>query len=39
MLLNGLGLTKLQLGDRAGARAAFRESLKIDPHQEDLPRP
>ena len=27
MALNGLGLTRLELGDRAGAAAAFRESL------------
>jgi arylsulfatase A-like enzyme/Tfp pilus assembly protein PilF len=34
--LNGLGLTRLELGDRSGARAAFQESLAIDPRQPDV---
>jgi cytochrome c-type biogenesis protein CcmH/NrfG len=36
MALNGLGLTKLGLGDRAGAASAFRESLRLDPKQPDV---
>ena len=36
MALNGLGLTRLELGDRPGAAAAFRESLKLDPDQPDV---
>jgi choline-sulfatase len=36
--LNGLALTRLALGDRTGAAAAFRESLKIDPRQPDVAR-
>ena len=36
MALNGLGLTRLELGDRSGARAAFQESLAIDPRQPDV---
>jgi cytochrome c-type biogenesis protein CcmH/NrfG len=36
MALNGLGLTRLELGDRTGARAAFQESLGIDPRQPDV---
>ena len=36
--LNGLGLTRLATGDRAGAAAAFRESLRLDPKQEDVSR-
>jgi choline-sulfatase len=36
--LNGLGLTRLALGDRSGARAAFQESLSIDPRQPDVTR-
>ena len=36
MALNGLGLTRLELGDRAGAMAAFRESLRLDPQQPDV---
>jgi tetratricopeptide (TPR) repeat protein len=36
MTLNGLGLTRLALGDRQGAAEAFRESLKIDPRQPDI---
>ena len=38
MALNGLALTRLALGDRTGAAAAFRESLKIDPRQPDIAR-
>ena len=38
MALNGLGLTKLALGDRAGAAAALRESLRMDPQQPDVAR-
>ena len=36
MALNGLGLTRLQLGDPAGAAQAFRQSLKIDSNQPDI---
>jgi arylsulfatase A-like enzyme/Tfp pilus assembly protein PilF len=36
MALNGLGLTRLELGDRKGAAEAFRESLKLDPRQPDI---
>jgi len=36
MALNGLGLTRLALGDRPGAAAAFRESLLLDPKQPDV---
>ncbi len=38
MALNGLGLTRLALGDRAGAAAALTESLKLDPAQPDVAR-
>ena len=38
MALNGLGLTRLAVGDRAGAAAAFRESLRLDPKQTDIAR-
>ena len=38
MALNGLGLTRLAVGDRAGAAAAFRESLRLDPKQADIAR-
>ena len=38
MILNGLGLTRLALGDKAGAGAAFRESLKVNPSQPDISR-
>jgi tetratricopeptide (TPR) repeat protein len=34
--LNGLGLTRLELGDRPGAAAAFRESLRLDANQPDV---
>jgi arylsulfatase A-like enzyme/Flp pilus assembly protein TadD len=36
MALNGLALTRLELGDRAGAANAFRESLRLDPNQPDV---
>ena len=36
MILNGLGLTRLSLGDQRGARAAFQESLAIDPRQPEV---
>jgi choline-sulfatase len=36
MALNGLGLTRLELGDRRGAAEAFRESLRLDPKQPDI---
>ena len=38
MALNGLGLTRLAVGDRPGAAAAFRESLRLDPKQPDVAR-
>ena len=38
MALNGLGLTRLAVGDRAGAAAAFRESLRLDPKQPEVAR-
>ena len=38
MALNGLGLTRLAVGDKAGAAEAFRESLRIDPKQVDIAR-
>ena len=31
--LTGLGMTRLQLGDEAGAAAALRQSLALDPNQ------
>jgi cytochrome c-type biogenesis protein CcmH/NrfG len=33
-----LGLARLDVGDRAGAAAAFRESLRLDPKQADVAR-
>jgi choline-sulfatase len=36
MTLNGLGLTRLALGDRPGAESAFRASLRLDPTQADI---
>ena len=36
MVLNGLGLTRLAVGDRVGAAAAFRESLRLDPTQSEI---
>ena len=38
MALNGLALTRLQLGDRAGASQAFRKSLALDADQPDIVR-
>jgi choline-sulfatase len=38
MALNGLGLTRLAVGNRVGAAAAFRESLRLDPKQPDIAR-
>jgi cytochrome c-type biogenesis protein CcmH/NrfG len=38
MALNGLGLTRLAVGDRRGAAEAFRESLRLDPKQPDVSR-
>ncbi len=38
MALNGLGLTKLALGDHTGAAAALSESLRLDPQQPDVAR-
>ncbi len=36
MALNGLAFTKMQLGDAAGAAAAFRRSLKLESDQPDV---
>ena len=36
MALNGLALTRAELGDRKGAAEAFRESLRLDPKQADI---
>jgi Flp pilus assembly protein TadD len=36
MLLNGLGMTRLQLGDARGAEAALRQSLALDPNQPQV---
>ena len=36
MVLTGLGMTRLELGDEAGALAALRESLAKDPHQPQV---
>jgi choline-sulfatase len=36
MLFNGLGMTKLQLGDLPGAASALRESLALDPNQPQV---
>ena len=38
MILNGLGLTRLALGDLRGAAAALTESLRLDPKQPDVAR-
>jgi arylsulfatase A-like enzyme/Tfp pilus assembly protein PilF len=38
MALNGLGLTRMTLGDRRGAAESFRESLRLDPNQPDVKR-
>jgi Flp pilus assembly protein TadD len=36
MVFNGVGMTKLQLGDARGAEAALRESLALDPNQPQV---
>jgi hypothetical protein len=36
MALNGLGFTRLSLGDPAGAATVLRESLRLDPRQPDV---
>jgi choline-sulfatase len=36
MALNGLALTRAELGDRKGAAETFRESLRLDPKQADI---
>jgi choline-sulfatase len=36
MALNGLALTRAELGDRKGAAETFRESLRLDPTQADI---
>jgi choline-sulfatase len=38
MALNGLGLTRMAVGDRKGAAEAFRESLRLDAKQPDVSR-
>jgi choline-sulfatase len=38
MALNGLALTRLAVGDRAGAAAALGESLRLDANQPDVAR-
>lgn len=38
MAYNGLALTRLAVGDRQGAAAAFGESLRLDPDQPDVAR-
>jgi arylsulfatase A-like enzyme/Flp pilus assembly protein TadD len=38
MTLNGLALARMALGDRQGAAAAFRESLRLDPRQPEVAR-
>ncbi len=38
MAWNGLGLTRLELGDRVGAAAALRESLRLEPDQPEVAR-
>ena len=38
MALNGLGLTRLAVGDSAGAEAALRQSLRLDPNQAEIVR-
>jgi arylsulfatase A-like enzyme/Tfp pilus assembly protein PilF len=38
MAYNGLGLTRLAVGDRRGAATAFGESLRLDPDQPDVAR-
>jgi Tfp pilus assembly protein PilF len=36
MALNGLALTRLQLGDAKGAAEAFRRSLALDADQPEV---
>ena len=36
--LNGLGLTRLAVGDTTGAAAALRQSLRLDPNQPEIAR-
>jgi cytochrome c-type biogenesis protein CcmH/NrfG len=36
MALNGLGFTRLSLGDSSGAAEALRESLRLDPKQAEV---
>jgi hypothetical protein len=38
MAYKGLALTRLAVGDRRGAAAAFGESLRLDPDQPDVAR-
>jgi arylsulfatase A-like enzyme/tetratricopeptide (TPR) repeat protein len=38
MTLNGLALTRLAVGDQAGAAQAFRESLRLDSNQPEVKR-
>jgi choline-sulfatase len=38
MALNGLGLTRMAVGDGRGAAEAFRESLRLDPKQPEVSR-
>jgi choline-sulfatase len=38
MTLNGLGLTRMALGDEQGAANAYRESLRLDPKQPEVAR-
>jgi Flp pilus assembly protein TadD len=38
MALNGLGLARIEVGDKAGAAAAFRQSLRLDSKQEEIAR-
>jgi len=38
MALNGLGRTRLAVGDAAGAAAAFRQSLRLDRDQPEIAR-
>ncbi len=36
VLFNGLGMTRLELGDEAGAAAALQQSLALDPRQPQI---
>ena len=38
MTLNGLALTRMAVGDQAGAAQAFRESLRLDSNQPEVKR-